>query len=102
MKTGESPGKTVRRIVTVLQSNVNHLRIRRNELTAGESKSALANVFRDGKAAEQAEALLKIERRNADLPCDTVKGYFFGDAAFNIVDCPADCFHPFHGYHLLL
>lgn len=101
MKPGEGLGKAVGRIVAVLERDVYHPRVRGDKLAAGEREPALADVFRDGIAAEQAEALLKIKRRNVYLPSDIVNRNFVGDVVFDISDCFADGFHPSHGFHPL-
>lgn len=61
-----------------------------------EGKPAIADVFGYCVAAEHAEAFLKIERRDADVPCHSFRVDVLRDMRLNVRYGVFDRFHPFH------
>ena len=67
----------VRRIIAIFDCDIDDSDIFCSKLSRGESQSAVADIFADRTAAEQAESLLKIKGGDMHLLCDTVHDKIF-------------------------
>ena len=94
--------KAVRRIITVLQGDVDHLTIGAGEFLCRQRHTTGADVFSDGHAAHGTEDTLIIERRKSSFICNLPNIQILCQILLNIINGSLKTIDPvFHNGHLV-
>ena len=102
VKVPEGFGKAVRRIIAVLQGDVDHLPVGAGKFLCCQRHAAGPDVFSDSHTAHRAENPLIIERRKRSLLCNPLNIQLLRQILFHIINGSLKALDPvFHNGHLV-